>query len=139
MAGAIVSEVRVGKSKGLRRLSSSFTTTAGGAVAAHDLGAAYGRIVAIGYDAGDMDTGADITLSDKASGASILVITNAGTSDLWYRPSAVVRDSAGVAVSAAATAVDINRDIFVFGTLQLTIAAGGASKSGEFYVVVDEG
>ena len=59
---------------------------------------------------------------------------------LRKRPTQVITDAAGTAVTAADTAVDVNRDIYVAGKLTLAVSNGaGNSKAGTFKVLVDEG
>lgn len=139
MAGSITSTVKSRKGQGIVRIKASFTTDASGDASITLIGSAFGRIVGIAYDAGDLATGVDITLSDADTGATIFSLTDAGTSDRFIRPTAVVTTNAGVAVTAATTANDVNRDIYVAGGLKLLVAQGGNAKSGALAVIVQEG
>lgn len=139
MAGTITSTVKARKGQGIVRLKASITVTAGGVADATTIGSGFGRIVAIGYAPGTLATGADVTISDGDSGAALVTLTDAGTSNRYIRPTAVITDNAGVAVTAAATAVDVNRDIFVAGPIKVAVAQGGNATSGTVYVIVQEG
>lgn len=139
MAGSIVSTVQARKGTGIVRMKAAITCDAAGVATATVIGSAFGRIVGIIYDADTLDTGVDITLSDADSGASILVLTNAGTNDRFIRPTQVITDNTGVAVTAASTAVDVNRDIFVAGKLKVAAAQGGNAGAGSLTVIVQEG
>ena len=57
---------------------------------------------------------------------------------LYRRPTMVISDAAGAAISAADTAPNVNRDIEVAGKLTLTVAEGGNLGTGDIYFVIDE-
>jgi hypothetical protein len=140
MAGSIVTTVKARKGQGIVRLKATFTTDASGDASLTLIGSAFGRIVGIAYDpaTGGVATGADLTLKDADSGAALVTLTDAGTAARYFRPTAVVTDNVGVAVTAAATAVDVNRDVFVAGGLKLVVAQGGVTKTGSLSVIVQE-
>jgi uncharacterized membrane protein len=139
MAGSITSTVKSRKGLGIVRLQAAITVDASGNATATSIGAAFGRIVGLIYDADTLDTGADITISDGDTGAAIITLTNAGTSDLFIRPTAVITTNAGAAVSASTSANDVNRDIFVAGPIKVAVAQGGVSMSGKVALIVQEG
>jgi|ERR1035437_262381 hypothetical protein len=139
MAGSIVTTAISGKSRGIVKFNCVITTHTDGTTPEVVIGSAFGRIVAIGYDADNMDAGAVITLKDKDSGAALVTLTSAGTADRLFRPTANVTANTGVAVTPATTAVDVNRDIFVAGKLSLVVSAGGTSMGGKLQVVIQEG
>jgi hypothetical protein len=140
MAGTITAVAKAQKGRGILRLKATFTSDASGDASATIIGSAFGRIVGVGYDpvTGSVATGADITITDADSGAALITLTNAGTSARFFRPSAVVTDNTGTAVTAAVTAVDVNRDIYVAGNLKLTVAQAGNAKTGYVFIVVEE-
>src|SRR5690349_13682238 len=107
MAGSIAGQTITHRSRGVVCLKATFTTDGSGDASATVIGEAFGRIVGVSYDpvTGGVATGADLTISDADSGAALITFTNAGTSAFFKRPSAVVTDNAGTAVTAAATAV----------------------------------
>lgn len=140
MAGTIVGEkTRV---RGLTRIVGDFTTDASGDCTRAKIGSGFGRIVAVQYDpaTGGVATGADITISDD-TGAALVTLTNAGTAAIRLRPSAVVTTNLGVAITdatAASASTEVDRDIFVGGDIYLTVAQGGATKTGKVVVLIDE-
>jgi len=139
MAGTIVTTVKARKGQGIVRLKATLTCDGSGVVTAAPIGSAFGRIVAIGYTPGTIATGGDITITDTDSGAALVTLTDAGVSNRWFRPTGVVTDNAGVAVTAATTAVDLNRDVYVAGKISVAVAQGGAAGAGALTIIVQEG
>lgn len=142
MAGTIVATVSSRKGKGLVRINCALTC-ASGAITAAVIGSAFGRLVGIAFDptagAGATLTGtADITLTDSGTGATIWSSTGLGTSPLYFRPTAVITDNTGTAVTAAATAVDVNRDIFVAGPMKLAVANATTTDTGRIDFIFEE-
>lgn len=126
MAGTITGVTTAGTKRGIVRIDCA-VTCAGGLADAAVIGAAYGRLVAVYIDpvagaGATMTSTADILLTDSLTGAPILTDLSVGAAANTYRPTAVITDNAGVAVAAAVTAVDVNRDIFVAGKMKLAIA-----------------
>jgi hypothetical protein len=144
MAGTITATAKARKGQGIVRIKAAFTVDASGDATATVIGSAFGRIVGVAYDptagaGATTDTNADLTITDADSGAALVTLTNAGTTARYFRPTAVVTDNAGTAITAAATAVDVNRDIFVAGNIKLTVAQGGNATTGSISVIVQEG
>ncbi len=140
MAGSIVSSVvkQPVKGLGIVRVKAAITVNASGVATATVIGSFFGRIVRVIYDADTLDTACTVTVADADSGAALLTLASPGTSDLNFRPSSVVRDNTGTAVTAAATAVDVNRDIFVAGKISVGVTAGGTSTSGAITLVIEQ-
>lgn len=138
MAGSVVLATISHRSRGVVKTKVAITVDASGNATGSVVGVGFGRLVAVGYAPGTFATGVDITVSDTDSGKAILTLTNAGTSPRYFRPTAVITTNAGAAVTAAGTAVDVNRDIFVGGKISVAVAQGGVSTSGTLYLVVDE-
>jgi len=141
MAGSITATTVAHKSRGLVALKATFVTDASGDATATVMGEAYGRLVGVSYDpaTGSVATGADLTVTDADSGATVFSLTNGGTAARFMRPTAVATTNAGAAITAATTAVDVNRDIFVAGKLKLVVAQGGDTKTGYLTLFIDEG
>jgi len=146
MAGSVVATTSARKGKGLVRINCAITVTSATSLAASPIGSAYGRIVAAIFEptagpGATMDSTADLTITDAATGATVFSTADFGTARS-IRPTQVVTTNAGVAVSAAATAVDINRDIFVAGKLSLAMAnvssAVAPGVTGYFGLIVEE-
>jgi hypothetical protein len=138
MAGSIATTTIAHKERGLVRIDSVLTTDAAGVVTAGVVGAAYGRLVAVAYKPNTLATGADITVKDQKSGATIFSLTDAGTSARYIRPTGVVTTNAGVAITAAATATAVDRDIYVAGKVTVEVAQGGNTLNGTLSLIFDE-
>ncbi len=138
MAGLVVPTQTVHKSKGVVRCSVALTTTAGGVVDASVIGEFYGRLANVFYSGG-LDASAVITFKDFVTGATILTYTTGveGTPTAFH-PTQVVTDNAGVAVTAAAAAPNVNRDIVLAGKVTITVASGGAAETAVIALVIDE-
>lgn len=143
MAGTITASVVAHRGSGIKRIKTTLTC-AGGVLSATEIGNFYGRIVGVAWDAtrgagATMTAAADITVTDGDTGATILTLTDVGQTALFFRPTAVVTDFAGAAITAAATAVDVNRDIYVCGPVKVAIAAATATDTGGLDFIIDEG
>jgi hypothetical protein len=143
MAGTISSSKTVGKGRGLVKITASVLSDASGVATATVVGEAVGRLVAVGYDPQNgagaaYATGGTITISDADTGAALVTYASIGTAAFWERPTAVITDNAGAAVTAAATAVDVNRDIYVAGKIKVAGTAGGNLGTCRIILVIDE-
>lgn len=145
MAGtAVPTSIIKHRSRGVVRISVAITCDASGVMSETVIGEAYGRLVGVFYDGG-LDASAVVTLRMAASepnstvGAAILTYTT-GTegTPVAFRPTTNVTDNAGAAITAATTAVDVNRDIYVAGKLSLQVASGGVSETANIAFVFDE-
>lgn len=139
MAGTITATVRARRGAGIVRLRAGITVTSGGAAGPTSIGAVFGRIVGVLYAPGTLLTGATVIIRDADSGANLITLTNAGTVNRHFRPTANVTDANGVVIAAAATAIDVHRDIYVAGPLQVVVTGGGTSTSGAITLLVEEG
>jgi hypothetical protein len=93
-----------------------------------------GRIVAIKYEPGDIATGADLTITGSETGVPVLTKENAGTSDVWYYPVAAANEVAdGSASSLRECPVYLYQE-----RMKVAVAQGGATKTGEITLYVDE-
>ena len=142
MAGTVTATTTSRKGKGIVRINASVDYST--SMAAVTIGSAYGRLVRVLIDpvagaGATMTSTTDVLLTDADTGAPIISDLSAGAAANAYRPTEVITDNAGVAVAAAATAVDVNRDIFVAGKINLALANGGASETGLICLIVEEG
>lgn len=94
-----------------------------------------GIIAGLFVENGDLDVGTDITITDAASGAPILTITNL-TADDWYIPSVGLVDAAGAARLFAAAGTAVPGLLPIDGPLKFVVAQGGVSKTGTVHVYV---
>jgi len=138
MAGTITASKEAGRKRGLVKLNALILCHTDGVADVTVFGEAFGKVVAFGYIPDTLATGVDITVTDTETGASLIVLTDAGTAGRYFRPSAVITDNVGAAVTAAVTAVDVNRDIYVSGKLSVAATGGGSLGTGSIFLVVDE-
>lgn len=141
MAGTATVSVSSRKGRGLLRVSIDLVCDAG-AVGALPIGSFFGRIVGLYTDAtqgagATMTSTADILLTDAATGAAIISDLSFGAAES-YRPTGVVVDKAGAAITPATTANDLNRDIFVGGKLNIAIANATTTDTGRLVLLIEE-
>ena len=106
-------------------------TSAGGAATIAGEAPVLGLLYAVEWVDGDLVDGVDavlsVTLTESAVNQTLLTLTDAN-SDAWYYPRALVHDAAGAALTGTAGG---DRCLPVInGVLSLTIASGGATKTG---------
>lgn len=138
MAGTIAPAVINHRSRGVVRTDVTIVTDASGVATATVVGVGFGRLVGVLYDGG-LDASAVITLSDTKTGATIVAYTT-GTegTPVSFRPTTVIADNAGVAVTAADTAPNVNRDIVLAGKVSIGVTAGGNIETGKVALIIDE-
>lgn len=94
------------------------------------------KLVAAQWVDGDLVDGVDATLictqfTPRDLVTTLLTLTNANN-DAFYYPKVTGADSVG------ATIADAYESPIVHGTLQLTVAAGGAAKTGALWLYLQE-
>lgn len=138
MAGTALYGVVPHRSRGIVRTNVAITCDASGVLTALQVATGHGRLVGVAYDGG-LDASAVITVTDTKTGAVLLAYTT-GTeaAPVYFRPTAVVTTAVGVAVSAADTAPNVNRDIFLGGKVSVAVASGGTDETCVFSLIVDE-
>jgi len=138
VAGSAVPTKIEHRSRGVVRTNITITTDASGDASATVVGVGFGRLVGVLYNGG-LDISAVITIKDAKSGATVVAYTT-GTegTPVAFRPSTVVTSNVGVAVTADATAPNVNRDYFLSGKISVTVASGGVSETGILGLIVDE-
>jgi hypothetical protein len=144
MAGTVAPTTLLHRGKGIVRAEVAMTCDASGVLTAAVFGEFFGSIVNVFYDGG-LDASAVITIADYRTGKSLIAYTTSTEGvPVSFRPSTVVADNAGTAITAgdgsggAGTGNDVNRDIKVAGKLTLAVASGGVSETGKFVLVIDE-
>lgn len=141
MAGTATATTSSRKGRGLVRVDIDLVCS-GGAVTATPIGSFFGRIVGLLTDptqgaGATMTSTADILLTDAATGAPIISDLSFGTGE-FYRPTKVVVDSVGAAITPATSANDLNRDIFVAGKLNIAIANATTTDTGRVTLLIEE-
>ena len=97
-------------------------------------GKIHGRIVAIKYEPGTIDTNADLTITGETSAVPVLTKANAGTSTVWYYPLA---KSNQVSDGAASAITEV--PVWLYNErLKVAVAQGDNSKVGAITLYVDE-
>ena len=119
----------------MRAITVSVTTNGSGAGSALGDGAV-GKLYAVEYQPGTIDTGATVTLTcESDTSKPLLTKATAGTSNSWYYPRDLVH---GVADGAALTGTSGGDRALpiMHGKPKVTIASGGDTKTGKviFYV-----
>lgn len=93
-----------------------------------------GRVHAIKYVPGTIDTNGDLTISGETTGVPILTKANAGTSPVWYYPMAAANK---VDDAAASSLTEV--PVYVLKErIKIVVAQGGASTTGTITFYVDE-
>lgn len=141
MAGTIAATTVARKGRGVVRVDCDLTCVAG-AISAQPIGSFFGRLVGILTDptagaGATMTSTADVLLTDDETGAAIITDLTFGSAE-YKRPTAVITTNAGAAVTAATTANDVNRDIFVAGKLNLAIANATTTDTGRISFIFEE-
>ena len=107
-------------------VSTTITTTAGGAATVYLGSKIRGLLVSMKYSPGDIATGADLTITGDTSGVPILTVTDAGVSDVFYYPRALTNAVATAAAgSTSSEFIPLVRD-----RIKVVVAQGGATKTG---------
>lgn len=112
----------------MRRIAVSLTTDTSGAGTMYSE-AVHGKLYAVKYKPGSLDTNADITITCEDDGDSkpILTLANAGTSALWKYPRDLVHDNSGTALTGTSGG-DRDRPI-CHGRFKIVVAEGGGAIS----------
>lgn len=127
------------RSRGVCRIHVAVTTDASGDATLATIGQAFGRLVGVMYDGG-LDASASVTLKDHKTGATLFgpYVTGTEGTPVLIRPSTVVVDTAGTAVTAADTAPNVNRPIVASGKVDLVVSAGGNAETCVLGFIFDE-
>lgn len=109
-----------------------FTTDALGDATVFGECAILGKLYAVEYQPGSVDTGADLTITCLGANAAekpVLTVANAGTSNAWFYPRDLVHAVANAAALTGSSGGDRAEPIFR-GVPKLIIAQGGDTLSG---------
>lgn len=87
--------------------------------------------------ASGLDTGADVTVTDKTTLTTLWAATNAGTSTLHRQPRCPTVDAANAASLYAAGGEPVEDRYAIVGGITVTVAQGGNAKTGSIYFVYE--
>lgn len=117
----------------IHEVSETITTDSSGDATVYLGTDLYGRVHAIRYTPGTIDTGAGLTITGETTGVPILVQASAGTSVLWKYPRAFPNQNTDGAAEA-----DAREDIHVHKErIKVVVASGGNTKTGSITAYVD--
>ena len=118
----------------LNRYEIAITTDADGAATVYSERKTTGRVVALKYVPGTIDTGAGLTITGETTGVAVLTKASAGVSTVWFYPLAIsnqVSDGAASAISEVPVHLFSER-------LKVVVASGGAAAAGTITLFIDE-
>lgn len=126
------------RSRGVVGTTITIVTDASGDASLTTVGVGYGRLRRVLYDGG-LDASAVITIKDHDTGATLVAYTT-GTegTPAAFSPTEVAANNAGVALTAADTAPNVNRPMFVSGKVDVLVASGGNAETGKIKLIIDE-
>lgn len=130
------------RSRGVVGIEVALTTDASGVVSETVIGEAYGKLRTIFYNGG-LDASATVTfnvLPGPGSVGTTFFVHTTGTegTPVTLLPTDIVADNAGANITAADTAPNVNRPIYIAGKVSVTVAAGGNAETGTYVLVIDE-
>ena len=144
MAGTIVTTIRKAPKpkRGATRVNVALTC-ASSTVTAAPIGKYFGKLIGIYFEptagAGNtMTTTSDVLITDATTGASLIADLDFGTAR-YEKVTMPIQNSAGAVITAADTAPDCRRDLFVAGTINVAIAnCTEAAATGLLSLVFEE-
>ncbi len=113
----------------LEKKTVTLTTSAGGAATGY-IAVPYGRLIEIQYTKTDFATGVDFTITGENTGEGIWTQANVDASVSKY-PRILNDDTVGGATSIRETYAMVDDRI------KFVVAAGGATKTGAFAVIIE--
>lgn len=118
----------------MRTITLKLVTDGDGAATVNGERSIFGRLYAIEYRPGTIDTGATVTVTcEGASSKALLTKANAGTDNTFYYPRDIVHAVADGAALTGTSGGD--RDLPILnGTPKVVVASGAATKTG--YVTI---
>lgn len=121
----------------MRRIAIALTTNASGAASAFG-DTVVGKMYAVQYQPGTIDTGATLTLTcESDSSKPLLTKATAGTANVFFYPRDLVHAVADGSALTGTSGGDRACPI-VDGRIKAAVASGGNAKSGTVIVYVDD-
>lgn len=101
--------------------------------------AGVGLLHAFVYTPGDIDTGADLTITDEATGAALVTVTNGGTTAVTIMPRGGTANTSNAAALYASGGTGVLDKLPIVGRVKCVVAAGGDTKVGALSIIWDDG
>ena len=118
----------------LTQYSATITTSDAGNATVYVGSRCMGRVHAIKYAPGTLDTGADLTITGETTGVPIIIKGNAGTSTLWWYPHAIPsKNTDGSAFTDASVPIYVYLE-----RIKVVVVQGGNALTGTITIWVDE-
>lgn len=114
-------------------VSATITTDASGDATVYIGSNLRGRVHALKYAPGTIDTGGDLTITGERTGVPILTKADCGTATVFYYPRALVTEAPD-----GTAGTDAFADILVIEErIKVVVAQGGATKTGTITAYID--
>lgn len=114
----------------------TLTTDSSGDVTAYTR-PTYGHVLAVRYvpdSSTPLDGGADVTVSDNATGLQVLAVTNMGLVARDFAPRIFTVNTLGAVALYAASGTSVLDAVPVAGAIKVVVASGGNAKVGTLYI-----
>lgn len=122
----------------LKRQLFLLTTDTAGAATSTKQTSVLGKLYAIEYRPGTIDTGATVTVTcESDSSKPLLTKAAAGTSNSWYYPRDLVHSSTDGSALTGTSGGDRAQPV-CSGYFKIVIASGGSAKTGSVIVYYEE-
>lgn len=117
----------------MQEVSATITTNASGAATVYLGTSLTGRVHAIKYAPGTLDTGAGLVVTGETTAVPIITKASAGTSTVWYYPRAFANK-----VTDGAAFTDVTEDVRILRErIKVVVASGGNTLTGTITAYVD--
>jgi hypothetical protein len=120
----------------MRRYTVTVTTAADGSATAYSPSRISGKVHQIGYVKTDFANGVDFAITAEATGANIWTQNDVNASAI-VAPRQPTHTLAGVAATLDGTVPALEPVAIAHDRIKIVIAAGGATKTGTFHILVD--
>lgn len=115
----------------LHKVSATITTASDGSATVYLGSKLRGRVHAIKYTAGTLDSGTDLVISGETTGVAIL--TDSPAASEWFYPRAFAN-----AVTTGAAGSTAQEDVHVFNErIKVVVAQGGNTLTGSIDIFID--
>jgi hypothetical protein len=117
----------------IESVTTTITTDASGDATVYLGSRLRGKVLAIKYEPGSLYFRADLTITGETTEVPILIVSDGGTSDVWFFPRRLASDHADESTSA-----DDYRDIYVLNErIKVVVANAGDEDTGTITIYID--